>query len=94
MTETYYYNSKNISDVGAFNSTSIITCNLTVPGIFVANSSLSNQSTGFNILYDQVNTGCINLTNGLKINNSYGTIDYVLTSTSNGCTKNIMDKFI
>ena len=84
MTETYYYNSKNIVDVGAFNSTSIITCNLVVPGIFTANSSLSNQSTGFNILYDQVNTACVNLTNGIKINNSFGTNGYILTSTSNG----------
>lgn len=83
MTETYYYNSKNIADIGLLDSQTIITCNLIVPGIFTANSSLSNQSTGFNILYDQVNTGCINLTNGLKINNTYGTADYVLTSTSN-----------
>ena len=84
MTETYYYNSKNIVDVGTFNSASIVTCNLTVPGILIANSSLSNQSKGFTILYDQVNTACVNLTNGIKVNNNFGTNGYVLTSTSNG----------
>ena len=83
MTETFYYNSKNIEEVGSLSSKTITCCNLTVPGIFIADSSLSNQANGFTVLYDKINTGAVNLSKGVKINDSFGTAGYVLTSTSN-----------
>jgi hypothetical protein len=86
MTETFYYNSKNISEVGSLSSRTITCCNLTVPGIFIADSSLSNQASGFTVLYDKINTGAVNLSKGVKINDSFGPSGYVLTSTSNAST--------
>jgi hypothetical protein len=95
MTETYYYNSKNIVDVGLLNTTSFVTCNLTIPGVLIAQSSLSNQDSGIIFVHDEISIGRVNITDaivsstitsytGNRIIDTYGNITTNSITTQNG----------
>jgi len=83
MSETFYYNSKNMCNIGIVHTNTITCSNLIIPGVLSAYSQNAGTSNAFTILYDQVNTTTVNLKLGVQINNSFGSNGWVLTSTSN-----------